>query len=94
MTRMLRATAPAARVVPRRACSRRDRAPREGSLVRPAAWAASIYHISKLLDELQGRTAVTTILFYSGDLSGTTGLWFMNLKGQEALGNFRVKIYG
>lgn len=63
-------------------------------LVRAAALSPAIYHLSKLLDEMQGRTEVTTILFYPGGLTGTTGLRFMDLKGQEALGNYRVKIYG
>jgi hypothetical protein len=36
---------------------------------------------------------VTTILFYPGSLEGTTGLRFMGLKGREAMGNYRVKIY-
>jgi hypothetical protein len=56
--------------------------------------APAIYHMSKLLDEMQGRTRVTTILFYPGTLEGTTGLRFMGLKDREALGNYRVKIYG
>ena len=63
-------------------------------LTRAAAMAPAIYHMSKLLDELQGRTAVTTILCYPGSLEGTTGLRFMDLKDREALGNYRVKIYG
>jgi len=63
-------------------------------LVRAAAMAPAIYHMSKLLDEMQGRTAVTTILAYPGTIEGTTGLRFMDLKDREALGNYRVKIYG
>jgi hypothetical protein len=63
-------------------------------LTRAAAMSPAIYHLSKLLDELQGRTMVTTILFYPGTLEGTTGLRFMGLKEREALGNYRVKIYG
>ncbi|HOM70923.1 MAG TPA: DUF1788 domain-containing protein [Armatimonadota bacterium] len=63
-------------------------------LTRAGAMAPGIYHMSKLLDELQGKTMVTTILFYPGALDGTTGLRFMDLKGREALGNYRVKIYG
>jgi hypothetical protein len=43
---------------------------------------------------MQGRTRVITILFYPGTLDGTTGLRFMALKDREALGNYRVKIYG
>jgi hypothetical protein len=63
-------------------------------LTRATAMAPAIYHMSKLLDEMQGRTRVTTILFYPGSLEGTTGLRFMDLKDREALGNYRVKIYG
>jgi len=63
-------------------------------LVRAAAMAPAIYHMSRLLDEMQGRTYVPTILFYPGTLEGTTGLRFMALKDREALGNYRVKIYG
>ena len=63
-------------------------------LTRVAAMAPGLYHISKLLDQMQGKTRVTTILFYPGSLEGTTGLRFMDLKDREALGNYRVKIYG
>jgi hypothetical protein len=62
-------------------------------LVRASAMSPAIYHMSRLLDEMQGRTQVTTILFYPGTLEGTTGLRFMGLKGREAMGNYRVKIY-
>ncbi len=63
-------------------------------LVRASAMAPALYHMSRLLDEMQGRTRVTTILFYPGTLEGTTGLKFMGLGSREALGNYRVKIYG
>src|SRR5947209_8761525 len=63
-------------------------------LTRVAAMAPSIYHMSKLLDQMQGKTRVTTILFYPGSIEGTTGLRFMDLKDRDALGNYRVKIYG
>jgi hypothetical protein len=63
-------------------------------LMRVAAMAPGIYHMSKLLDQMQGKTRVTTILFYPGSIEGTTGLRFMNLKDRDALGNYRVKIYG
>jgi hypothetical protein len=62
-------------------------------LTRVGALAPAIYHVSKLLDEMQGRTAVTTILFYPGTLEGTTALRFMGLKEYETPGNYRVKIY-
>ena len=62
-------------------------------LVRAAAMAPAVYHMSRLLDEMQGRTRVATILFYPGTLEGTTGLKFMGLGSREAMGNYRVKIY-
>ena len=63
-------------------------------LTRVAAMAPGLYHVSKLLDQMQGKTRVMTILFYPGSIEGTTGLRFMDLKDREALGNYRVKIYG
>jgi Domain of unknown function (DUF1788) len=73
-----------------------DLDPRKGVvfLTRASAMSPAIYHMSKLLDEMQGRTKVTTILLYPGSLEGTTGLRYMDLKDREALGNYRVKIYG
>ena len=65
-----------------------------GLLMRAAAMAPGIYHMSKLLDQMQGKTSYTTILFYPGSIEGTTGLRFMALKDRDALGNYRVKIYG
>lgn len=63
-------------------------------LTRAAAMAPALYHMSRLLDEMHGRTQVTTVLFYPGTLEGTAVLRFMGLKEREALGNYRVKIYG
>lgn len=63
-------------------------------LTRAAAMAPAVYQMSKLLDEMHGRTLVPIILFYPGTLEGATGLRFMGLKDREALGNYRVKIYG
>lgn len=63
-------------------------------LMRAAAMAPGIYHMSKLLDQMQGKTSCITILFYPGTIEGTTGLRFMALKDRDALGNYRVKIYG
>jgi hypothetical protein len=62
-------------------------------LTRVAAMAPGLYHMSKLLDQMHGKTRVTTILCYPGSIEGTTGLRFMDLKDREALGNYRVKIY-
>jgi bacteriophage exclusion system BrxB-like protein len=60
-------------------------------LVRAAAMAPSLYHMSRLLDEMQGKTKVPTILFYPGGLEGATGLRFMGLRNRETTGNYRVK---
>lgn len=63
-------------------------------LTRVAAMSPAIFHVSMLLDKMHGKTKVTTILFYPGSIEGTTGLRFMDLKDRDALGNYRVKIYG
>jgi hypothetical protein len=63
-------------------------------LTRVAAMSPGIFHMSMLLDKMQGKTKVATILFYPGSIEGTTGLRFMDLKDRDALGNYRVKIYG
>lgn len=63
-------------------------------LTRVAAMSPGIFHVSMLLDKMHGKTKVSTILFYPGSIEGTTGLRFMDLKDRDALGNYRVKIYG
>ena len=63
-------------------------------LTRVAAMSPGIFHMSMLLDKMHGITNVATILFYPGSIEGTTGLRFMDLKDRDALGNYRVKIYG
>ena len=63
-------------------------------LTRVAAMSPGIFHTSMLLDKMQGKTKVATILCYPGSIEGTTALRFMDLKDRDALGNYRVKIYG
>jgi len=63
-------------------------------LTRVAAMSPGIFHMSMLLDKMHGKTKVVTVLLYPGSIEGTTGLRFMDLKDREALGNYRVKIYG
>ena len=63
-------------------------------LTRVAAMSPGVFHISMLLDKMHGKTKVATVLFYPGSIEGTTGLRFMDLKDRDALGNYRVKIYG
>lgn len=63
-------------------------------LTRAASLSPAIYHLSKLLDEMQRRTTIPAILFYPGSLEGATGLRYMAMKDRESFGNYRVKIYG
>lgn len=63
-------------------------------LTRVAVMSPGLYHMSKLLDEMKGKTRVTTVLCYPGSLEGSTELRFMDLRDRDALGNYRVKIYG
>lgn len=62
-------------------------------LTRAASMAPRIYFMSRLLDEMKGKTDIVTILCYPGSLEGVTGLRFMNLD-QPVHGNYKVKIYG
>jgi hypothetical protein len=63
-------------------------------ITRAAVLSPAIYHLSKLLDEMQNRTSIPAILFFPGSLEGATGLRYMALKDRESFGNYRVKIYG
>jgi hypothetical protein len=63
-------------------------------VVRAGALSPALYQISTLLDEMQGRTSVPTVLCYPGGLEGTTGLMFMApFIEKEPMGNYRVEIY-
>ena len=61
-------------------------------LWRAAALSPGIYFLSKLLDELKGRLAIPTVLFYPG-VFDDQGLRFMGLLDRETTTNYRVKIY-
>jgi hypothetical protein len=54
-------------------------------LWRAAALAPNLYFLSKLLDEMQGRTRTPTVLLYPGALQGPTKLYFMNIRERDAL---------
>jgi len=62
-------------------------------LIRAASLAPSIYQISQLLGQMQGKTHVPTVLFYPGSVEGTTGLRFMDMSDRIPMGSYRVKIY-
>lgn len=50
-----------------------------------------VYRTFSLLEQLQGRVTVPTVLFYPGDLDGAAGLRFMGVLSAEH--NYRPKIF-
>jgi hypothetical protein len=50
-----------------------------------------VYRTFSLLEQLKGRVAVPTVLFYPGDLDGPAGLRFMGVLAAEH--NYRPKIF-
>lgn len=63
-------------------------------LTRVAAMSPGVYHMSKLIDQMQGRTDVNIIMTYPGSIEGNSGLRFMGLRERESVASFRAKIYG
>lgn len=61
-------------------------------LIHVSAMAPDLYQMHVLLDKLEGKTMVPTILFYPGTLEGITGLRFMDMRDREPMGNYRVEI--
>ena len=66
--------------------ARYDPAKHIAFLTRVAAMAPGLYHMSKLLDQMQGKTRVTTVLFYPGSIEGTTGSPIHGSEGPRDLG--------
>ena len=62
-------------------------------LIRAGIFAPNSYRISKLLDELHGKTRVLTVLFYPGIVEGVTGLKFMGIPMEDNVGSYHVNIY-
>ena len=62
-------------------------------LTRVAIMSPGLFHMSKLIDQMTGKTRVMTILFFPGSFEGPSGLLFMGLKERESVASFRVKIY-
>lgn len=60
--------------------------------VHVAAMSPDLYQMHVLLDKLEGKTMVPSILFYPGSLDGITGLRFMDMRDREPMGNYRVEI--
>lgn len=63
-------------------------------LMRAGIFSPNSYRISKLLDEIHGKTQVPTILFYPGTIEGVTGLRFMGIPIEDKAGSYHINIYG
>ena len=62
-------------------------------IVRAGALAPNIYRVSKLLDEMKGRTRVPCILFTPATSEGSSGLRFMGIAENEGRGSYHTKVY-
>jgi hypothetical protein len=62
-------------------------------IVRAGALAPSIYRVSKLLDEMKGRTRVPCVLFTPATTEGRSGLRFMGIAENEGRGSYHTKVY-
>ena len=62
-------------------------------LIRAAALAPSVYPVSRLMDDLKGKTEVPGVLFYPGTSAGPNNLVFMGLDSNAPLHNYQVTIY-
>jgi len=62
-------------------------------LVNATAFAPGAYRLSSLLEQLGGKLKIPAVLFYPGQWNHT--LNYMGLRSEDqALGSYRVKIYG
>ena len=62
-------------------------------ITRAGALAPNIYRVSKLLDEMKGRTEVPCVLFMPATTEGTTSLRFMGIAENEGRGSYHTKVY-
>lgn len=62
-------------------------------IVRTSALAPNIYRVSKLLDEMKGRTRVPCVLFMPATTEGQSSLRFMGIAEDEGRGSYRTKVY-
>jgi hypothetical protein len=61
-------------------------------IVRAGALTPNIYRVSKLLDEMKGRTQVPCVLFMPATTEGS-GLRFMGIAENEGRGSYHTKVY-
>ena len=62
-------------------------------VVRAGALAPNIYRVSKLLDEMKGRTGVPAVLFMPATTEGKASLRFMGIAANEGRGSYHTKVY-
>ena len=62
-------------------------------IVRAGALAPNIYRVSKLLDEMKGRTQVPCVLFMPATTEGRSSLRFMGIAKNEGRGSYHTKVY-
>jgi hypothetical protein len=62
-------------------------------IVRAGALAPNIYRVSKLLDEMKGRTQVPCVLFMPATTEGNASLRFMGIAENEGRGSYHTKVY-
>jgi len=61
-------------------------------ITRATALAPNLYRVSKLLDEMKGRTSVPCVLFMPASTEGNS-LRFMGIAENEGLGSYHTKVY-
>jgi len=62
-------------------------------IMRASALAPNIYRVSKLLDEMKGRTQVPCVLFMPATTEGSNSLRFMGIAENEGRGSYHTKVY-
>ena len=62
-------------------------------IVRTGALAPNMYRVSKLLDEMKGRTRVPCVLFMPATTEGRSSLRFMGIAENEGRGSYHTKVY-
>lgn len=62
-------------------------------IIRAGALSPSIYRVSKLLDELKGRTRVPCVLFMPATMESRSSLRFMGIAENEGRGSYHTKVY-
>lgn len=62
-------------------------------ILRAGALAPDIYRISRLLDEIKGRTRVPCVLFMPATVSPSGGMRFMGVAENEGRGSYHTKVY-